>query len=377
MKPIPPVKPGDPIDAALYNAIAERLEQKLALTVAQGGGLTILKTPRGRVLGLTIPRPIWAQLSGTSSPYSWQEVESVSGGTWATFGQRSGTSNAYECNGKGSLNGKVVQLWKTSAGDWRFCYEGVGCNPATTGVKFTVNGCQGSPLQGATVTVTQGSNTYTCTTDANGQCTIGLSSTASYTYTVSYSSRLTTASGGPSTPHCGTIANVTVSLSAASGYVCCSNSYAYPTTLYLTTSGGTFTLVYNSSSSIWTGSLSVAVSNVVAGSDVCVGSGNPCSVSGAITTGSGNVDVTFYVYCTSGQIEEGWPCVSANCNTGPTCYPLDHTACTMSYAGCSGLSALGAFNTALPLPQTVALPTANGSGATCAPPVTGSGTLSE
>lgn len=126
MKPIPPVKPGDPITAELYNAVAERLEQKLALTVAQGGGLTILKTPRGRVLGLTIPRPIWAQLSGTSSPYSWQEVESVSGGTWAVFGQRAGTSNAYECNGKSGLGGKVVQLWKTSAGDWRFCWEGMG-----------------------------------------------------------------------------------------------------------------------------------------------------------------------------------------------------------------------------------------------------------
>src|SRR5688500_15147850 len=102
------VKPGDPVTADGFNAVAEALEAFLNLDVPTGGSLRLDSSPNGKVLMLCAPREVMALLSGSSSPYSWQEVEATASGAWATFGVRAGTNDAHEINSLPNLGGKVV-----------------------------------------------------------------------------------------------------------------------------------------------------------------------------------------------------------------------------------------------------------------------------
>jgi hypothetical protein len=260
---IPHVKPGDVITAEDFNAIAERLERCMNLTVAQGSGLVMSSGPWGKALGLALPHDIWGQLSGSSSPYSFVEVMRTTSNTWATFGHRSGTNNAYEINGKSGLNGKVVQLSWTPAGDWRFVApcRNCGCNPATTTITFTVYGCFGFgyPISGATVTVTLGGVTVASgTTDGSGQFVANLTQPGTYVWSASYPT-LETQTGGV-TVTCGNNYAVSATMFAPPTSVCCCNTTAIPQTLYLTVPTlGTVTLSYDSSSQHWLATPTITV----------------------------------------------------------------------------------------------------------------------
>ena len=171
MRPkIPHVKPGDHVAAPDFNEIAARLERFLNLRVAENSGLTLDSGPYGHIIGLTQPGPIWAQLSGSSSPYSFTEVSRTSSNTWATFGNLSGTSNAYEINNTANLGGKVVELWRTAAGDWRFAAECATCSITWS---FHVTGCNSANISGAVVVLKQSGVTIaTCTTNTSGVCSM-------------------------------------------------------------------------------------------------------------------------------------------------------------------------------------------------------------
>lgn len=149
------VKAGDPITAEDYNAIAEALERFAKLSVAQVDYLKLWDFPDGKHLALHPPVETLALLSGSSSPYSFQEVDEDVSGALAVRGVGdSCTDCVYEVNGKSGLGGKVVRLTWTAAGDWRFQWVGFGGAPcdSTTRICLTINsGCTGIAAHGATI----------------------------------------------------------------------------------------------------------------------------------------------------------------------------------------------------------------------------------
>src|SRR3954469_25731709 len=99
------VKPGDPITADDFNAIAERLERFANLSVACGH-LRLWDGPDGKHIALHIPTETLALLSGSTSPYSFQEVDEDASGAFAVRGVGdSGTDCVYEVNSKAGLGG--------------------------------------------------------------------------------------------------------------------------------------------------------------------------------------------------------------------------------------------------------------------------------
>src|SRR4051812_777153 len=88
------VKPGDPITADDFNAIAERIERFANLSVADGGPLRLWSGPTGKSLAMAIPQRTIARLSGNASPYSWIEVADAEIGAYIDRSNaNSGASN--------------------------------------------------------------------------------------------------------------------------------------------------------------------------------------------------------------------------------------------------------------------------------------------
>lgn len=111
--------------------------------------------------------------------------------------------------------------------------------PAT--VTFSVTGCCGAAVSGATITLSDGQS---CTTNSSGQCSFWIGAAGTYTYTVS-KSRFVDATGSVTVAaSCqGTTTSVGVAMTAASGYACppydpSGHALAdpIPTTLHLTDS---------------------------------------------------------------------------------------------------------------------------------------------
>lgn len=301
---IPHVRAGDLITADLFNEVAAQLEKFLNLRVAPNSGLLLETGPFGHSLSLSLPTEIWAKLSGTSSPYSWTQQMPDASGVWSTFGAAAGTNNAYEINGKSGLNGKIVQLAKTSAGDWRFNYIGVG-NPLQT---FQVKGCAGTGLAGCVISV----SSYTCTTgDGTGGTTLGQCSVAipngSYTLTITppsgsgfatYSAPITF-SGSTTT---------TVTLTAASGYVCsCIGNYPVSKTLNFTDGFGTHTLTWVSGYT-WSCTYADTTDTVYTGSPTGCSAGTTMTVTYVLTCFSGSYSLSvnwLFVCCGAGGVGVG------------------------------------------------------------------------
>lgn len=192
MGKLPRVKAGDPITIDAHNLPAEALERFANLSVAEGSYLTLWDGPDGKHLGFHPPVETLALLSGSTSPYSWVEVDEAAGGTFATRGVGdSGTSDAYEINGKSGLGGKVVSLTWTAVGDWRFQWVGyqtyIPCGGTTRiCISATTTGCPAMPPSGASVVVKDNTGTTvgTCTTDATGACCVTVANSGPYTVTV-------------------------------------------------------------------------------------------------------------------------------------------------------------------------------------------------
>lgn len=93
-------------------------------------------------------------------------------------------------------------------------------------LSFTVLGCCGLVLPGATVTLSDGQS---ATTDANGQCSFSVGMGGTITYTASYPLRFVPYTGSISLPACAyQQPGVTIQLTAANGYYCGFNG-PYPT----------------------------------------------------------------------------------------------------------------------------------------------------
>lgn len=155
MARIPRVKAGDTITEGLLNRIVDQFERFAKLSTSSPC-ILLTDGPYGKLIDLDLPQPTYALLSGSSSPYSWTEVRDGPSGTWdaMTTGD-SGT--AYEVNSKAGLDGKVVPITWTAAGDWRFAWIGYGppppCEAGRICVTVQQSGCA-FDLEGITVTVT-------------------------------------------------------------------------------------------------------------------------------------------------------------------------------------------------------------------------------
>jgi hypothetical protein len=79
--------------------------------------------------------PIFAKLSGTTSPYDFVQQDWINGFDIfrPTVGGATGTANAYEAYGRPALGGKYVQLFPVPGGDrWHFLWmRRAGCKPCS------------------------------------------------------------------------------------------------------------------------------------------------------------------------------------------------------------------------------------------------------
>ena len=97
---------------------------------------------------------------------------------------------------------------------------------APSTVCFKVTGCCGVGMPGATVTLSTGQS---CTTDDTGACCFSIGQSGTITWTVSLPPRFANATGNFTLTACqSTTTNVTVPLTAASGYICGFNPYGWP-----------------------------------------------------------------------------------------------------------------------------------------------------
>jgi hypothetical protein len=297
--------------ARTQNAMVDALAQAGRLSVS---GFSCYRGPIGTLLWDDRPRLVKAILTGTSGGgYSWEHAAKADGGAYSGF--VAGAGVAYEANGATGLVGQVVTLWPSEAADWRFQFVRSG-NPKWT---FKVkNGCDGSLLAGAVVTLQQGGVTIaTCTTGdgtgltALGQCTLSVPS-GTYDVTIAHEGYTTysdtlTLSGSLLT---------TVTLAIATGAICVSGccsgtSIALPSELVITDDNGTWTASYDSTVAGW-----VAICSFMSGLVLtCDGStppdGYPCFCWGYSYTSAS----VAYVYVVK-------PDVSGSCLSLTAYYPL-------------------------------------------------------
>jgi len=160
------------------------------------------------------------------------------------------------------------------------------CAPATCGtITVTVTGCGGLVLPGATVTLTLGgSPAGSGTTNGSGQ--VVFTSLVAGTYTVAASKTRFNTNSTTTTINCATTPSrsVSLNLSPATGYVCCTGCPdPYPSTLYLTSSLGSVTLTW--APGYWTGT---AVRTIP---DAALCHRDPFPI-GCVDDGVGSADVT-------------------------------------------------------------------------------------
>ena len=175
------VRPGMPLASftaedyrSVLKAVREAKEPKVAAPLEFVGDRITLARPEG----------FWATLSGASSPYSFTEKYGATGGVWTTR-VRTGTTNAYEVNGKAGLSGKTVFLRPGYPGEYLFQSSSVASSCTGT---VTVNvKCGGTNVASATVTISQGGTTYaTGTTNGSGNfSTTALPASGTYDISVS------------------------------------------------------------------------------------------------------------------------------------------------------------------------------------------------
>jgi hypothetical protein len=183
----------NPLTPRLINQLpraASRLSKLMA-----GGGLNVQVLPTGTYVNLARPRPMYAILSGSTSPYSWQQAYMDTTGPTPTPtvlpGGASGTNNAYESTGASGLAGWPV--WLDYQGQNTFTFQAIrlgprSCDPATTAISiavvvpffYTVDYSE------ITATVKLGDSTVgTCTIGPSGTCSVPISQVGTYTVTLS------------------------------------------------------------------------------------------------------------------------------------------------------------------------------------------------
>lgn len=206
----------------------------------------------GRMLGLERTPEMYAKLAGSSPPYSFTEQIYVAGTGW-TAGARSG-DNAYEVNGATRLDGEVVRLrYEYVSNDWRFSWNRLGCGTPWLITIKAQSACGSANISGVTVALDQGGPTIaTGTTNSSGQVSFSVPVGAyNVTATPPTGSGYSTASGSY-TFACNI--GTTITLAVDSSHVCVACTPcpgAIPTTLNLTTSSGSYTLIYDATQTAW------------------------------------------------------------------------------------------------------------------------------
>jgi hypothetical protein len=149
----PKVRRGEPRRVSAFNRLLDFAASKLRLEVQPP--LTLKPEGSGRVLSAATDDAIFAQLSGSTSPYSIVQKRRVtSTHTWATVtGGVSCTNCAYEISGQSGLGGKVVELERdVDPGSWIFEYNRYK-PPCTTSLCFRFIGSGRNPVSGVTLTL--------------------------------------------------------------------------------------------------------------------------------------------------------------------------------------------------------------------------------
>jgi hypothetical protein len=217
---------GRPILASTINQVVDGASWLSRLAV--GPGLGMLSTSAGPAIYDARPRPLWVQLSGSTSPYSFAQVYGDGAGGFATLtGGITGT--AYEFNGAAGLGGIVVQVERWGGADWYSFYMPRGVADSTCSgttricATITSDGCTGTTAYGATVTVKDntGATVGTCTVDGKVTSLLSVAGGSGYTNGTGYAIGF---SGGGGTGAAGTFdviggAVVNLNLTAAgTGY---------------------------------------------------------------------------------------------------------------------------------------------------------------
>ncbi|MHC5536950.1 hypothetical protein ACYOEI_01595 [Singulisphaera rosea] len=161
---MPRIVMGDPDVDTTLDTWAGGIEKALNVTV--GPGLHLTRGPSGIHIALAPDQEFYARLSGSSSPYSYSEAYlPKTGTTWLDLpGARTG-SDAHEFNDVPGLNGKVVRLMLLEDDTYGFVWvrqPTPKCKNVCVGVS---TGCSGNAaISGASVSLSDGTNTFTCTT---------------------------------------------------------------------------------------------------------------------------------------------------------------------------------------------------------------------
>jgi hypothetical protein len=258
------VKAGQPISArslSVWSRLADRISR-----IRAGSGLSSSWDAVPNMRDRT-PGRFFARLTGTSSPYDMTEQLDAADGTFADLVDgRSCTACAYEANGATGLNGKIAELMPGPvAGEYRFKFVRWGTSPPCVfTAKATV--CSdtlpnGDPIAGATVVLKQGATTIgTCTTGADGTCTIPYAGSGTYTASATLGgftiSRTFTASG------CSNSFQLFRFAPACNSCINGADFAPWPSTVTIGTPGGSVTLtrrdevgacVPNGQQLVWTG----------------------------------------------------------------------------------------------------------------------------
>lgn len=237
---IPYLKAGEVITEGWLNAIVDRIERFRNLSTSSPY-IRLWDGPYGKSIALALPQQTWARLSGSSSPYSFVEVRDGPGGTWVDMPNGdSGTANCYEVNGKANLDGKVVMLRWTAAGDWRFQWIGYGCNG--NNIRWRFVGCNSCRVAGVNVDIERdGIAVFSGTTNSVGE--LDYPNPAPGTYDINWSIPFSAYSGTDQVTVTGACESFirTITLSAIPGSTKCFLGCAvpYPLQLYVTDILGT------------------------------------------------------------------------------------------------------------------------------------------
>ena len=169
---------------------------------------------------------------------------------------------------------------------WKAHGPGCPCCDCNSTITATIRGCGSLVLAGVSVNLTgPGGYDETEVTNSSGVATFAVTQNGTYSYTAS-KSRFVNATGTVTVSACNS-PSFSATLSAASGYVCCSKCPdPIAETLYLTCDQGDVTLEWDGTQ--WVGYLAV---------DADVATCTSCVPDALCATTAGQVDVTFIVSC--------------------------------------------------------------------------------
>lgn len=256
------------------------------------------------------------------------------------------------------------------------CCDPTLCTSGNATIRFHVTGCFGAALSGASVSITDGTHTFSGTTNGSGDVSLSVDHSGTYTYTVS-ATNYATATGSIGVV-CGATPAVTgVTLTPATGYVCgnpCCNCNPAPCLVDTPQS----TVVFNDG--IGNVTLTLSGGAYYGSASRPIGAGGKANDFSSCPTvnvvGSGNVNVYFSADCTGHVTVSVFPggCSGAcqwDCASTPGASALPALA-GQENTGCTGMNITGTATVTTPDCPSPALSysgTASGGWAPVGPPV--------